>query len=365
MVIFFFLYQQQGRFRQQLAEPASNNIFQEDITMLQTTITKEKTKEKACHPLFDVRQASYEHWLSCRRQYITGTDAGTIAGVNKYQTPYQLYMEKKGLVKREPANSAMVWGRRLEPVIRQAYAEESGLEVKEISYMLVSTKYPWMAGNLDGAVRLPSGEWAVLEIKNLGQHTGSTEYANGLTGFVSPSHMAQLYHYMSLVSCRKSVLCCLLSGQTLVQQIIEYDDETANALIALEKNFYFNNLKRNIAPSVSGMDNDILAQLYPKAEPQEITLPESASRLISDYLTASNEIKRWQEQKDLAEAQIKELMGSNASAVCGDKRIRWAQVTSKRLCSSKIKEIVPAEKISLCYQESTYRKFGITTIKNK
>ena len=328
--------------------------------MLQTTtITKEKAKEKACHPLFDVRQASYEHWLSCRRQYITGTDAGTIAGVNKYQTPYQLYMEKKGLVKREPANSAMVWGRRLEPVIRQAYAEESGLEVKEIPYMLASTKYPWMAGNLDGAVRLPSGEWAVLEIKNLGSYTGSTEYANGLSGFASPSHVLQLYHYMILVSCRKSVLCCLLSGQTLVHQIIEYDDETANALITLEKSFY-TSLKRDIAPPVTGDDNNLLAQLYPKAEKKELQLPESAGQLITSYDAACRDLKEAEKCKAAAEASLKDLMREASVGIWHDRKVKWSETSVKRINNAKIRELLKPEEIDACSVQTTYRRFSVS-----
>ena len=335
--------------------------------MLKTT----NHNDKAWRVLFDTRKAShgtyesYENWLNCRRQYITGTDAGTIAGVNKYQTPYELYMLKKGLIKPKPANSAMLWGKRLEGIIRLSYAEESGLQVKEIPYMVASTRYEWMAGNIDGAVRLSSGEWAILEIKNLGPFTGSTEYANGEQGYISPTHLLQLYHYMILYNVRKSVLCCLLSGQKLVHQIVEYDEATANALIVLERDFFYNKLRKNIAPPISGMDNDLLAQLYPKTEINEITLPDSACKLISDYLTATDEIKRWQAQKDQAEAQLKEMMGANASAVCGNKRIKWSEVTSKRINTAKIKEIIPADQLALCYQESSYRKFGISTIKSK
>ena len=336
--------------------------------MLQTTtVTKEKAKEKACRPLFNVRQASYEHWLNCRRQYITGTDAGTIAGVNKYQTPYQLYMEKKGLVKREPANSAMVWGRRLEPVIRQAYAEESGLEVKEIPYMLASTKYPWMAGNLDGAVRLPSNEWAVLEIKNLGPYTSSTEYANGDTaGYASPSHVLQCYHYMILVGCRKSVLCACLSGQKLIHQIIEYDDATANALIELEHDFYYNFLQKNIAPPVSSQDASLLSNIYDKPKSKEITLPESAEKLVADYMVAAQEIKRWQEQKDLAEAQIKEMMKDNGdTAIVGNQRISWKPVETKKLSATIARRFLSEDQVAQCTSVTSSRRFSISTIKSK
>ena len=331
------------------------------------TITKQKTTEKAWRPLFRVKEASFESWLECRTRYITGTDAGTIAGVNKYQTPYQLYMEKKGLIKRQPPNSAMIWGRRMEPVIRQAYAEETGYEVKEIPYMLVSTKYPWMAGNLDGAVRLPSGEWAVLEIKNLGPYTGSTEYANGdSTGYASPSHVLQCYHYAILVGCRKMVLCACISGQKLIHQIIEYDDATANALIELEHDFYYNYLQKNIAPPVTGQDASLLSSIYSKPESKEIKLPESAEKLVADYLVAAQEIKRWQEQKDLAEAQIKEMMKDNAdTAIVGNQRISWKPVETKKLSATIARRFLSEDQVAQCTSVTASRRFSISTIKSK
>jgi putative phage-type endonuclease len=328
------------------------------------TITKQETKEKACRPLFDVRKASYEHWLLARRQYITGTDAGTIAGVNKYQTPYHLYMEKKGLIKREPANSAMIWGKRMEPVIRQAYAEETGYEVKEIPYMLVSTKYPWMAGNLDGAVRLPSGEWAVLEIKNLGPHTGYTEYANGdSAGYASPSHVLQCYHYSTLVGCRKAVLCACISGQKLVHQIIEYDQETANALIALEQDFYYNKLKCSIPPPVTSAENDLLAQLYPKAEKKEIQLPESAGQLIESYDAACRDLKEAEQRKAAAEASLKDLMREASVGIWNDRIVKWAETSSRRISSVELKKILTPEQIETCTTQTTYRRFSISKTK--
>lgn len=329
-----------------------------------TVITKQETREKACHPLFNLKQASYEDWLLARRQYITGTDAGTIACVNKYQTPYQLYMEKKGLIKREPANSAMIWGKRMEPVIRQAYAEETGYEVKEIPYMLASTIYPWMAGNLDGAVRLPSGEWAVLEIKNLGPHTGSTEYANGdCAGYASPVHVLQCYHYMTLVGCRKAVLCACISGQKLVHQVIEFDQGTANALIALEKDFYYNNLKRSVPPPVSGADNDLLSQLYPTVAKKEIQLPESAGQLLESYDAACKDMKEAEQRKAAAEASLKDLMREASIGIWNDRKVMWSEASSRRISSVELKKILTPEQIETCTTQTTYRRFSVIKAK--
>ncbi len=335
--------------------------------MLQTaTITKQETKEKACRPLFPLKQQdSLESWLLARRQYITGTDAGTIAGVNKYQTPYQLFMEKKGLIKRQPPNSAMVWGIRLQNTIMRAYAEETGYQVKEIPYMLVSTTKNWMAGNLDFVVRLSDG-WAVGEVKNLGPNTGFTDYANSEAGYINPAHLCQLYHYMIVTGLRKAVLVALIAGQNLIHQTVEYEEQTANALIELEHDFYFNYMQKNIAPPVTGQDASLLSSIYDKPESKEITLPKSAEKLVTDYVTATQEIKRWQEQKELAEAQIKELMKDNGdTAIVGNQRISWKPVETKKLSATMARRFLSEDQVDQCTSVTVSRRFSVTTIKAK
>ena len=38
----------------------------------------------------------HEEWLSIRKKYIGGSDAGAIVGLDEYKTPYSLWAEKTG-----------------------------------------------------------------------------------------------------------------------------------------------------------------------------------------------------------------------------------------------------------------------------
>lgn len=64
-----------------------------------------------------------------RARGIGSSDAPKIAGLNNYVSPYQLYMQKIGLIEPEEVNEAGYWGTKLEPIILQHYAKTVGLWV--------------------------------------------------------------------------------------------------------------------------------------------------------------------------------------------------------------------------------------------
>ena len=68
-------------------------------------------------------------WLKQRQAGIGGSDVAPILGISKWRTPLDVYNDKTSDIFEEEDNSSMIWGRRLEPVIRQAYADETGANV--------------------------------------------------------------------------------------------------------------------------------------------------------------------------------------------------------------------------------------------
>jgi phage-type endonuclease len=68
-------------------------------------------------------QISHEQWLKARQTGIGGSDVAPILGISKWTTPLDVYNEKVADTPTEKDSDPMEWGRRLEPVIRQAYAE--------------------------------------------------------------------------------------------------------------------------------------------------------------------------------------------------------------------------------------------------
>ena len=88
-----------------------------------------------------------------RSTYIGGSDAAAILGVSPWQTRYQLWAKKTGLIQEvvDPAKEKIfARGKRLEPVILQMFEDESGLRVDYRNRRFRDSEYPFLAAEIDG-----------------------------------------------------------------------------------------------------------------------------------------------------------------------------------------------------------------------
>ncbi len=129
-------------------------------------------------------------WLEARRNYITATDAGTIMGLNPYETPLQLYW-KKVTGTETKQNKAMKRGLDLEPAARDCFMSLTGEFVSPA--FRIHHQYPestWRAASFDGI----NDKGVVVEIKCM----GSVNHSLALQGIVPSQYKAQLQWQMEV-----------------------------------------------------------------------------------------------------------------------------------------------------------------------
>ena len=76
-----------------------------------------------------IRPATHQEWLDERKKGIGSSEAGTIMGVNKFDTPYSLWRRKTGVDGPIPSNEAMELGHHMEPAVVTMFAARTGAEV--------------------------------------------------------------------------------------------------------------------------------------------------------------------------------------------------------------------------------------------
>jgi predicted phage-related endonuclease len=124
---------------------------------------------------------------------------------------------------------------------------------------------------------------------------------------------------------------------------------------------FWHNVKTLTPPAMDGSDasSELLGRLYPNANNKtQITLPDDALPLISQYEVASDEEKAASERKDEATNKLKALLCENEIGVAGDRIITWKNVSSERL-NSKILKVEQPEIYSKYVSENSYRRFSI------
>lgn len=112
---------------------------------------------------------SREEWLQARKNYIGGSDAAAILGLNPWKTNVDLWEEKTGRKEKEDISDkeAVKFGSMAEPYLRELFKlDNPDLEVRYMeNNMFLNDTYPWAHASLDGWLKDREGRTGILEIK--------------------------------------------------------------------------------------------------------------------------------------------------------------------------------------------------------
>ena len=306
-------------------------------------------------------EMNHQQWLDMRKKSVGGSEIAAALGLSRWRSPFDVWAEKTGHVtKKDEPTDAMRFGTLLEPVIRKEFARRNGLEVCECPYILAHKDYPFMTCNLDGYVKLPDGSCAVLEIK-----TANTFASDDWANMGAPiEYVMQVQYYLAITQMRFAYLAVLIGSSDYRQVIIERDDEVIAVIIEKLKDFW-KMVETNTPPPVRGMDNNILASLYPNSRTTVMALGKEHEAILTQYEEAKKAMDEAKKLKEDAEAKLKALMQDNEVACCGEYKVSWKSSSRTTFSSDKAKELLNMEQIKSCMVESSVRTFRVTKAKPK
>lgn len=333
--------------------------------MLKTaTIVKQATKEKPYLILADRRKMySKQEWLNLRQNYIGGSDAAAVMSCNPWRTPFQVFAEKKGLVKRQPAGEAAYFGNLFEGLLVEEFCKRTGYKSVSVPFVFQSAQSPWLIADLDSVVDLGNGKFGVLEIKTTNTFSGADEWNNGEVGNLPLPYYIQCQEYLYVTGLDTAFIACLIGGQKFIYQEIQRDEETINAIVQMTGAWYQNYFLKNVPPPVEHTDSAYLGQLYPKSEEKAIELPTTARQILEDYENACKDSALAKETKEKAEAKLKLLLADAEVGIIESYKITWKNVSTTRLDSKKVKAILTEEQLKECSTTTTTRKFTVGAAK--
>lgn len=172
-----------------------------------------------------------DDFLKSRATGIGGSDAAAILGLSRWKSPFQVYQEKRGEAAQTPDNASMRWGRYLEPVVRQAYADDTGRAVRLPDGLVRHQQHTFMIANLDGV----TDDGRVVEIK-----TARTSQGWGEPGSdqVPQEYLLQVQHYMAVTGLVVADVAVLIGGSDFRLYEVPADKELQDMLISAEAEFW-------------------------------------------------------------------------------------------------------------------------------
>lgn len=277
---------------------------------------------------------SRQEWLEARKHGIGGSDVSAIAGLNKWKSAVGVYLDKTGQAPDEDsAGEVAYWGNVMEDVVAQEFSLRTGLRVRRRNAILKHPKYPFMLANVD---RLIVGKREGLECKTASEYLkGSWEDEE-----IPAAYLLQIQHYMAVTGYGAWHIAVLIGGNKFLYKKIERDEELISYLIQIEKDFWENNVLKQIPPMFDGSDAsvDLLKALYPESVPEsEIQLPGDAETFIEALDAIDVELKSAGLQKKEYENQLKDMMKDNEKAYSGERTVTWKSYNTNRFDSKRFK----------------------------
>lgn len=271
---------------------------------------------------------SLEAWkaLHGSPKYITGTEAGTICGVNQYSSPYELWMIKTGrLVMSWSAESpAARAGKKLEPVVREMFEEDTGLTVLTDPAFSIRQDpcVPWRIGSLDGHVYDSEiNEYGVWECKTAGAYQAH-KWEND---DIPLSYLMQIVHYWLITGYKFAIMSVLIGGQKLFHFRFDRNEELCAIANAAEHHF-FELVNNDSPPDLDAHDSTkkALGTQFSALTEEAVELEEASIRWDRERMDAITNIAKYTEIKEEAENRIRAAIGNSSYGILPDgTRYSW------------------------------------------
>ena len=275
-------------------------------------------------------------WLTKRQSHVGASEVAAILGEDPYKSAYQLWAEKCGLA--EPVdlsnNEFVKWGTRLERVIAEGYADETGREIERHDQTMFITNdecYPagatpdfWqhLAGNTEYEVD------GILEVKAPG-----ARMASEWDGDAPLQYQIQLQSQLLVTGSKWGTVAALIDRK-LVWFDYEFNQTFCEAMLAKVREFW-ELVQTQTPPPVDGSPSvaKVLYKLHPNDNGATVDLPPESVLWDRQIRRAKDHIKRCEAIIALRENQLKEVLGDATFGVSPD-GFRYSWKTQARAAYS-------------------------------
>lgn len=277
--------------------------------------------------------------VEARKNYIGGSDASAILGINRYKTPLMVWSIKTGQI--VPPNIddvvAVKLGVKLEQAVAEFFMEDTGKKVEKVSKTITHPKYDFLRANIDRKV---VGESAGLECKTTNQFKTS-EWEEGHAPI---EYMIQCIHYMAVTGWKKWYLAVLIGNAQFKWITIDRDNAVINDMVKKLVGFWNKFIVTKQMPmQISSQDSSILYTLYPQAAPESITeLGDEAQRICEIRDSSLVDFKALKAQIEEYTNTLKAMLTTYETGMTAKYKITWKNQPERRLDTALLKKDEPA-----------------------
>lgn len=276
-------------------------------------------------------------WLKERQCGIGGSDVGAILGINKYKTPFEVYIEKtEPITEVKEQSESAYFGDIFEDVVAKEFEKRTGKKVRRDRKHYKHNEYPFMVANIDRRV---VGENAILECKTANQFLMKEWEGEEIPA----SYLVQVQHYLAVTGAEIGYIAVLIGGQKFIWKEVQRDEELIEMIIEAEKDFW-KKVQDKTPPALDGSSaaENYLKEKYKQAESEKaVELGFEYKDKIKTYLEKKEQLKVFETEVKELENQIKFEIGRAEYAHAPGYTLSWKNVSISKVDSKKLKSEYP------------------------
>ena len=170
-----------------------------------------------------------------RKEGLGASDSAIIMGYSTYKTPYQLYLEKTGLVNDDDETTEQqYWGNEIEPLIIKRFAQENRVDVT-FPDTIYHPDYPFIFANLDGWIE---SERAVVEAKCANSFQRK-EWDIATSDGIPLAYLIQIAKQVAVANATRGYCAVLFGGNEFKQFVYERDSALEDLIIQSDLDFWY------------------------------------------------------------------------------------------------------------------------------
>lgn len=282
-------------------------------------------------------------WLMWRRGGVTATDAAAINGTSKWHTRLDVWKDKTDTNPPEQkTSSAMEWGHRLEPTLRDKFAEVFETKV-EPSELFQNDARPWMLASLDGRAFVDGNE-AIVECKTA--HSREEWFDEEDNEIIPEGYQTQALWQMMVTGIKTVYFSVLVSGSEWFYRVFIYDEDRAKTLFQQCLELWGHVCNKTTPEPQDGplSENDAKTYAAIAADREQPEVADADVTLVDEY-------KKWKEKLDIATEELNNVKARIAHALEGKvclmhKGVKFASIVTRKgsetIDKDKFKKLDPS-----------------------
>lgn len=223
-------------------------------------------------------QQNTSEWIEFRKSHIGASEASAIMGINPWETPYQCWARKMGLLESKPITQAMQKGMDLEQKARIEFEAWTGIKTKPV--VLKHRDIHYMIASLDG---ISNNADIILEIKCPNETTHEMARNKKIPDY----YMAQIQHQIEVSGIDDAYYATYRNGEMNIVEV-ERDEEIIDRILESQSDFYRRMTEfdaPDVKHKVESSSNALIAahnyrSVYEKSKAVTIELNEAKKKLM-------------------------------------------------------------------------------------